>query len=147
MIKKITSNILLKYNRLILSKSSLINNSRTQTVLGRNFSIIKSKQLTDDEPKPTAWKDIFDRSADIFFMTDIFRAMWLTLEVALKPNVTINYPFEKGPISPRFRGEHLLRRYPSGEERCIACKLCEAICPAQVNLLSFTFFNNQRLFK
>lgn len=46
--------------------------------------------------------------------------------------VTINYPFEKGPLSPRFRGEHALRRYPSGEERCIACKLCEAICPAQV---------------
>lgn len=43
---------------------------------------------------------------------------------------TIYYPFEKGPISPRFRGEHALRRYPSGEERCIACKLCEAICPA-----------------
>jgi NADH-quinone oxidoreductase chain I len=41
------------------------------------------------------------------------------------------YPFEKGPISPRFRGEHALRRYPTGEERCIACKLCEAICPAQ----------------
>jgi NADH dehydrogenase (ubiquinone) Fe-S protein 8 len=46
---------------------------------------------------------------------------------------TINYPFEKGPLSPRFRGEHALRRYPSGEERCIACKLCEAICPAQVS--------------
>ena len=45
---------------------------------------------------------------------------------------TINYPIEKGPLSPRFRGEHALRRYPSGEERCIACKLCEAICPAQV---------------
>lgn len=44
---------------------------------------------------------------------------------------TINYPFEKGPLSPRFRGEHALRRYPTGEERCIACKLCEAICPAQ----------------
>ena len=48
-----------------------------------------------------------------------------------KPKPTINYPFEKGPLSPRFRGEHALRRYPSGEERCIACKLCEAICPAQ----------------
>ena len=48
-----------------------------------------------------------------------------------KPKATLNYPFEKGPISPRFRGEHALRRYPNGEERCIACKLCEAICPAQ----------------
>ncbi|NXX27549.1 NDUS8 protein, partial [Nicator chloris] len=49
----------------------------------------------------------------------------------LSPRATINYPFEKGPLSPRFRGEHALRRYPSGEERCIACKLCEAVCPAQ----------------
>lgn len=54
--------------------------------------------------------------------------------------VTINYPFEKGPLSPRFRGEHALRRYPSGEERCIACKLCEAICPAQVNLVTSSFY-------
>ena len=52
-----------------------------------------------------------------------------------KEPATINYPFEKGPLSPRFRGEHALRRYPSGEERCIACKLCEAICPAQVNTM------------
>jgi len=49
----------------------------------------------------------------------------------LCPQVTLNYPFEKGALSPRFRGEHALRRYPSGEERCIACKLCEAVCPAQ----------------
>ena len=49
----------------------------------------------------------------------------------LPPKATLNYPFEKGPLSPRFRGEHALRRYPNGEERCIACKLCEAICPAQ----------------
>ena len=47
-----------------------------------------------------------------------------------KKPVTINYPFEKGKLSPRFRGEHALRRYPNGEERCIACKLCEAVCPA-----------------
>ena len=52
------------------------------------------------------------------------------LEQFFRPPYTIYYPFEKGPISPRFRGEHALRRYPTGEERCIACKLCEAICPA-----------------
>ena len=57
--------------------------------------------------------------------------MWLTLVYFFRPKVTLNYPFEKGPLSPRFRGEHALRRYESGEERCIACKLCEAICPAQ----------------
>ena len=55
----------------------------------------------------------------------------LTLRYFFKPKATINYPYEKGPISPRFKGEHALRRYPNGEERCIACKLCEAICPAQ----------------
>merc|ERR1719231_1812316 len=65
------------------------------------------------------------------FLTEIFRGFMLTAEVALKPKVTLNYPNEKGALSPRFRGEHVLRRYPSGEERCIACKLCEAICPAQ----------------
>jgi formate hydrogenlyase subunit 6/NADH:ubiquinone oxidoreductase subunit I len=59
--------------------------------------------------------------------------MFVTLGKFFSEPVTINYPFEKGPLSPRFRGEHALRRYPSGEERCIACKLCEAICPAQVN--------------
>lgn len=57
--------------------------------------------------------------------------MALTLSYMFKKKVTINYPYEKGPISPRFRGEHALRRYENGEERCIACKLCEAICPAQ----------------
>jgi NADH-quinone oxidoreductase subunit I len=56
----------------------------------------------------------------------------VTLDLQPKaPKATLNYPHEKGPLSPRFRGEHALRRYPSGEERCIACKLCEAVCPAQ----------------
>ena len=57
-------------------------------------------------------------------------ARGVDLEI-FKPKKTLNYPFEKGKISPRFRGEHALRRYPNGEERCIACKLCEAVCPAQ----------------
>ena len=65
-----------------------------------------------------------------FLLTEIVKGMALTFKYMFKPRVTINYPFEKGPISPRFRGEHALRRYPNGEERCIACKLCEAICPA-----------------
>ncbi|KAA3681126.1 NADH dehydrogenase (ubiquinone) Fe-S protein 8, partial [Paragonimus westermani] len=64
-------------------------------------------------------------------MTEIAKGFALTLGMIFKEPATINYPFEKGPLSPRFRGEHALRRYPSGEERCIACKLCEAICPAQ----------------
>jgi NADH-quinone oxidoreductase subunit I len=72
-----------------------------------------------------------DRSARTVLLGEIVSGMWLTLKYMFKPKVTINYPFEKGPLSPRFRGEHALRRYPNGEERCIACKLCEAICPAQ----------------
>ena len=65
------------------------------------------------------------------FLLEFVSAFWLAMKYFFRPKVTINYPFEKGPLSPRFRGEHALRRYPSGEERCIACKLCEAICPAQ----------------
>ena len=61
---------------------------------------------------------------------ELCSGMFLTLKYMFKKPVTINYPFEKGKISPRFRGEHALRRYPNGEERCIACKLCEAVCPA-----------------
>jgi NADH-quinone oxidoreductase subunit I len=66
-----------------------------------------------------------------FALFEIAQGLYLTFKYMFKPRVTINYPYEKGPISPRFRGEHALRRYPNGEERCIACKLCEAICPAQ----------------
>lgn len=76
-------------------------------------------------------KDVTDRAATTMFLTEIFRGLAVTLGTIFKEPATINYPFEKGPLSPRFRGEHALRRYPSGEERCIACKLCEAICPAQ----------------
>lgn len=65
-----------------------------------------------------------------FFLVDIAKGMALTFSYMFRPRATLNYPFEKGPISTRFRGEHALRRYPNGEERCIACKLCEAICPA-----------------
>lgn len=62
---------------------------------------------------------------------DILVGLWTTLRYLFKKKVTIFYPSEKGKISSRFRGEHVLRRYDNGEERCIACKLCEAICPAQ----------------
>jgi NADH-quinone oxidoreductase subunit I len=65
------------------------------------------------------------------FMVDFLAGFWLALKYLFRSKKTLNYPFEKGPLSPRFRGEHALRRYPNGEERCIACKLCEAICPAQ----------------
>ena len=64
-------------------------------------------------------------------LTDFISAFGLGLQEMFRRKATVNYPFEKNPVSPRFRGEHALRRYPNGEERCIACKLCEAICPAQ----------------
>lgn len=83
------------------------------------------------EEKSMEFKDITDRAAQTIFFTELARGFAVTLAHIFKEPATINYPFEKGPLSPRFRGEHALRRYPSGEERCIACKLCEAICPAQ----------------
>ncbi len=70
--------------------------------------------------------------AKAFLILEIAAGFMKTLKYFLfKRAVTLNYPYEKGPISARFRGEHALRRYANGEERCIACKLCEAICPAQ----------------
>ncbi len=74
-----------------------------------------------------AW---LDRSARSLFLSEFVSAFALSMRYFFRPKVTLNYPFEKGALSPRFRGEHALRRYPNGEERCIACKLCEAICPA-----------------
>ena len=71
------------------------------------------------------------RLANALVLGELLSGMKMTLGYMFKPKVTLNYPDEKGPLSPRFRGEHALRRYPNGEERCIACKLCEAICPAQ----------------
>jgi len=72
------------------------------------------------------------RSIRSLLLLELVRGMALTLWTMFTgPRVTVNYPYEEGVLSPRFRGEHALRRYPTGEERCIACKLCEAICPAQ----------------
>ena len=74
---------------------------------------------------------LLSKSVRTVILGELISGMVLTLRYMFRRKVTLNYPFEKGPISPRFRGEHALRRYPNGEERCIACKLCEAICPAQ----------------
>ena len=73
-------------------------------------------------------------------LLELLAGMKLTLGYMFKPKYTLNYPFEKTPQSPRFRGLHALRRYPNGEERCIACKLCEAVCPA----LAITIDSEQR---
>src|ERR1700720_3343421 len=71
-------------------------------------------------------KDFFNA----FLLLELGRGLWLTVRRMVTPKVTVNYPEEKTPQSNRFRGLHALRRYPNGEERCIACKLCEAVCPA-----------------
>jgi NADH-quinone oxidoreductase subunit I len=71
-----------------------------------------------------------DRFARTWLLSELLTGFATTFSYLFKPKVTLNYPYEKGVLSPRFRGEHALRRYPNGEERCIACKLCEAICPA-----------------
>ena len=63
-------------------------------------------------------------------LTELLKGMALTGKYMFSRKITVQYPEEKTPISPRFRGLHALRRYPNGEERCIACKLCEAVCPA-----------------
>ncbi len=65
-----------------------------------------------------------------FLMTELVKGLRLTFKNLFVPKVTVRYPEEKTPQSPRFRGLHALRRYPNGQERCIACKLCEAVCPA-----------------
>ena len=64
------------------------------------------------------------------FLLEMLKGLGLTLKYLFRPKYTLMYPMEKVPMSPRFRGLHALRRYPNGEERCIACKLCEAVCPA-----------------
>ena len=75
-----------------------------------------------------------------FTLWELLRGMSVTLRTLFRRKVTINYPEEKTPQSSRYRGLHALRRYPNGEERCIACKLCEAVCPA----LAITIESEQR---
>lgn len=73
-------------------------------------------------------------------LLELLQGLNLTMKHFFRPRITVNYPEEKTPKSPRFRGLHALRRYPNGEERCIACKLCEAVCPA----LAITIDSEQR---
>ena len=71
-------------------------------------------------------------------LAEVFKGFLTTLQYFFQEPVTLNYPFEKGPTSPNFRGEHVLNCYPTGIERCIACKLCEAVCPAQAITIELT---------
>ena len=75
-----------------------------------------------------------------FFLAELLVGLSVTLRNFFRRKITLNYPDEKTPQSPRFRGLHALRRYPNGQERCIACKLCEAVCPA----LAITIESEQR---
>src|SRR4030067_1841254 len=75
-----------------------------------------------------------------FLLLELFRGLALTGRYLFARKITVQFPEEKTPMSPRFRGLHALRRYPNGEERCIACKLCEAVCPA----LAITIESEQR---
>jgi len=100
---------------------------------GRHGHLVKKQAAPAVTPPWDKYSmtEILNRSAYEMLMPEIARGMTLVFQNLFSEKVTVNYPFEKGPLSPRFRGEHALRRYASGEERCIACKLCEAICPAQ----------------
>jgi NADH-quinone oxidoreductase subunit I len=73
-----------------------------------------------------SWKDFFSS----FLLLEMFKGMAITGKYMFAKKITVQFPEEKTPLSPRFRGLHALRRYDNGEERCIACKLCEAVCPA-----------------
>jgi len=75
-----------------------------------------------------------------FLLFELLQGMKVTGRYLFAPKITVHYPEEKTPQSPRFRGLHALRRYPNGEERCIACKLCEAVCPA----MAITIESEQR---
>ncbi|KAF2772610.1 NADH-quinone oxidoreductase [Teratosphaeria nubilosa] len=119
--------------------SLLANAARSSFAAHHAFSTSTQRRATTEGAPPSGFRlpkyekkeSVWDQAGNYFLLTEMLRGMYVVLEQFFRPPYTIYYPFEKGPISPRFRGEHALRRYPTGEERCIACKLCEAICPAQ----------------
>ncbi|VDN14202.1 unnamed protein product [Dibothriocephalus latus] len=97
----------------------------------RSTAFLSKYKIISPPEEQNTMSEGLDTMARKLLLSEIVKGFGITFATLLKEPATINYPFEKGPLSPRFRGEHALRRYPSGEERCIACKLCEAICPAQ----------------
>jgi len=112
----------------LVASSPALNHVQSRQASGGEW--VEVNPLPDNHNNPS-WSDVSENFARTTMLTEIFTGMGVTLGAMFKEPATINYPFEKGPLSPRFRGEHALRRYASGEERCIACKLCEAVCPAQ----------------
>ena len=118
------------FSRIVYSLRSSLNVVAAGRLLS-TCAVNSSYKLVNPKVDDPSWKNIIDTNSNAAFATELLRGFGLVTAKAFSEPATINYPFEKGPLSPRFRGEHALRRYPSGEERCIACKLCEAICPAQ----------------
>ncbi|KAJ8767173.1 hypothetical protein K2173_013570 [Erythroxylum novogranatense] len=115
----------------LLARQLAVSGQGSQNYALRSAARLYSSNKDDEEREQLAkevskdWSSVFERSINTLFLTEMVRGLSLTLKYFFEKKVT------KGPLSPRFRGEHALRRYPTGEERCIACKLCEAICPAQ----------------
>jgi hypothetical protein len=111
------------------SETMMLRRSITQGIKAVNCKAIQPRVATPalmntrdfstptNAPEKESWSEIMDKAANLFFLGEIARATWLAWEIHLEKKATINYPHEKGPLSPRFRGEHALRRYPSGEER------------------------------
>jgi NADH dehydrogenase (ubiquinone) Fe-S protein 8 len=129
------SNVLARHNLPAITHISrnLFNTSLKQYAAATNDNDnnkIEENKASSSSIKRKSTPNYLDRQSQLFLFTEIWRGMWLVLENFFRPPYTIYYPYEKGPLSPRFRGEHALRRYPTGEERCIACKLCEVVCPA-----------------
>ena len=118
------------------TKATSADESQAQTrELGKSVGK-NTYKFVNSTREAQGWMEAADKTANNLLFGELYKGMAMTLSKMLHEPATINYPFEKGPLSPRFRGEHALRRYPNGEERCIACKLCEAICPAQVSVRS-----------
>lgn len=121
------SNQIIRHNfRNIIKLCRRANSTQAAQTDGKQNFVSVTKR-----PNWETWRGIEEELVSVTVWSEIMRGLSATLGSFFKEPATINYPFEKGPLSPRFRGEHALRRYPPGEERCIACKLCEAICPAQ----------------
>lgn len=119
----------LRCSQFLRSLSTTLKSPQQESAQGSDSPYKYVAQLPEETHRDM--NSINERNATTLFVTELMRGMMMTLSYIFREPATLNYPFEKGPLSPRFRGEHALRRYPSGEERCIACKLCEAICPAQ----------------